>query len=205
MKRSAGTLNRTWLGILGFLVIAAGSTLILQAGGMLQGIMNTPSADARVATADLHAVFAQSWVQGALLTLGVIVGVLGLLWMIAQIPRPNKVAAYRFHTDESDGRTLCDPAVLARAVEEHVNTIPGVVSSAAMLHGTARSPEVSLKATLNDRADIQAILLDIQTKVLPTLAAALEAPVNSSRIQIDISGKDQFGGTVHPSTGTVLQ
>ncbi|WP_181578462.1 alkaline shock response membrane anchor protein AmaP [Arthrobacter sp. AQ5-05] len=205
MKRSVGTLNRTWLGILGFLVLMTGSIVILQAGGMLQGIMNTPPAGARVATADLHAVFAQSWVQAALLTIGVIVGVLGLLWMIAQIPRPNKVAAYRFHTEESGGRTLCDPAVLARAVEEHINTIPGVVSSAAKLYGTARSPEVSLKATLNDRADIQAVLLGIQSTVLPTLGAALEAPVTSSRIQIDISGKDQFGGTLHPSTGTVLQ
>lgn len=205
MKRSVGTLNRIWLGILGFLLLIAGSILLLQAGGMLQGMLNMPPAQAPVIAADLHSVLEQSWVQAALLIIGVIVGVLGLLWLMAQIPRAHRAAAYRFHTEESDGRTLCDPTVLARAVEEHVNTIPGVVSSAAMLHGTSQNPEVTLKATLNDRANIQEFLLDLQTKVLPSLATALEAPVNNSRVQIDISSKDQHGGTVHHSTGTVLQ
>ena len=35
MRQNAGTLNRTWLAILGILVLAAGTALLLQASGTL--------------------------------------------------------------------------------------------------------------------------------------------------------------------------
>ena len=153
----------------------------------------------------LHALFAPQWVAAVILIIGVIIGVLGLLWIIAQIPRKNRAGAYRLHDDGSQEFTVCDPSVLAAAVENRIKTLPGVVTSAALLRGTARAPDLSLRVTVNDRADVQDLIHRIQTSTLPELSYALEAPLQRSQLQIDISGRTQSTGTVVHSTGTVVR
>lgn len=204
MRQNAGTLNRTWLAILGILCLAAGTALLLQTNGTLQTLLNTAPAWQSVVAGDLQAFLAQPWVAAILLIIGVIIGVLGLLWIIAQIPRKNRAGAYRLHDDGSQGFTLCDPSVLAAAVEKQINTLPGVVTSAALLRGTAMAPDLTLKVTVNDRADVRDVIHRIQTTTLPELSSALEAPLQSSRLQIDVSGRTQSTGTVVHSTGTVV-
>ncbi|HSO89978.1 MAG TPA: hypothetical protein VLR70_02395 [Arthrobacter sp.] len=204
MRQTAGTMNRIWLAILGILVLAAGTALLLQASGTLHTLLNTAPAGTSVVTGDLHAVFAPPWVAAIILISGVIIGILGLLWIIAQIPRKNSAGAYRLHDDGSQGFTLCDPSVLAAAVEKQINTLPGVVTSAALLRGTAKAPDLTLKVTVNDRADVRDVIHRIQTSTLPELSNALEAPLQRSRLQIDISGRTQSTGTVVQSTGTVV-
>lgn len=205
MRQTAGTLNRIWLAVLGILVLAAGSALLLQSNGTLHALLNTARFWESVVTGDLHAFFAQPWVAATLLIIGAVMAVLGLLWIIAQIPRKHTAGAYRLHAEGSQGFTLCDPSVLAAAVENRINTLPGVVNSAVLLRGTARAPDLSLKVTVNERADIQDVIHRIQTTTLPELAYALETPLQRSQLQIDISGRTQSTGTVVRSTGTVVQ
>lgn len=205
MRQTAGTLNRTWLMILGILALAAGIALLLQAAGTLHTLANTPPAGDKVIAGDLHSFFVQPWVVGLLLVLGVLIGVLALLWIIAQIPRKNAADTYRLHSGGAEGRTLCDPSVLARAVEEQVNTLPGVVTSSALLRGTADDADLTLKVTVNDRADVRDLLRRLETSTLADLSTALEAPLQRRRLQIDVSGRTQTTGTVVHSTGTVLQ
>lgn len=204
MRQTAGTLNRIWLTILGILVLAAGTALLLQASGTLHTLLNTAPSGTSVVTGDLQAFFAPQWVAALVLIIGVIIGVLGLLWIIAQIPRRNTAGAYRLHDDGSRGFTLCDPSVLATAVEKQINTLPGVVTSAALLRGTANAADLTLKVAVNDRADVRDVIHRIQTSTLPELSNALEAPLQRSRLQIDISGRTQSTGTVVHSTGTVV-
>lgn len=204
MRQTAGTLNRTWLAILGILVLAAGIVLLLQAAGILPQLAATHQAGDKVIPGDLHPFFVQPWVIGLLLVLGVLIGVLALIWIIAQIPRSNAADTYRLHSESPAGRTLCDPSVLARAVENQVNTLPGVVTSSALLRGTADDPDLTLKVTVNDRADIQNLLRRLERSTLPDLSTALEAPLQRRRLQIDVSGHAQTTGTVVHSTGTVL-
>lgn len=204
MRQTAGTLNRIWLTILGVVVLAAGIALLLQASGTAQSLLNTAPARNYVVSGDLQALFAPQWVAATVLIVGVVLGVLGLLWIIAQIPRKNPAGTYRLHDDGSQGFTLCDPSVLAAAVENRINALPGVVTSAALLRGTARAPDLSLKVTLNDRADVQDLIHRIQATTLPELSDALEAPLQRSQLQIDISGRTQSTGTVVHSTGTVV-
>lgn len=204
MRQNAGTLNRIWLAILGILCLAAGTALLLQTNGTLQTLLSTAAAWQSVVAGDLQAFLAQPWVAATVLILGVIIGVLGLLWIIAQIPRRNRAGAYRLHDDGSQGFTLCDPSVLAAAVEKQINSLPGVVTSAALLRGTAMAPDLTLKVTVNDRADIRDVIHRIRTTTLPELSSALEVPLQSSRLQIDVSGRTQSTGTVVHSTGTVV-
>lgn len=204
MRQNAGTLNRIWLAILGILCLAAGTALLLQTNGTLQTLLSTAPAWQSVIAGDLQAFLAQPWVAATVLIIGVIIGVLGLLWIIAQIPRRNRAGAYRLHDDGSQGFTLCDPSVLAAAVEKQINTLPGVVTSAAQLRGTAAAPDLTLKVTVNDRADVRDVIHRIQTSTLPELSRALEVPLQRSRLQIEISSRTQSTGTVVHSTGTVV-
>lgn len=205
MRQTAGTLNRIWLAILGVLALAAGNALLLQSNGTLHALLNTARFWESVVTGDLHAFFAQPWVAAVILISGVIIGVLGLLWIIAQIPRKHTARAYRLHDDGSQGFTLCDPSVLAAAVENRINTLPGVVTSAVLLRGSARAPDLSLRVTANDRADVQDLIRRIQTSALMELSEALETPLQRTQLQIDISGRTQSTGTVVSSTGTVVR
>ena len=197
-------MNRIWLTILGALVLAIGIALLLQATGTLHTLLNTAPSGNQVVTRDPHAFFAQPWVAAFMLIGGVIIGVLALLWIIAQIPRKNTADAYRLHDDGGQGFTVCDPSVLATAVEKQVNTLPGVVTSVALLRGTAKAPDLTLKVTVNDRTDVQSLIHRIQTSTLQNLSNAVEAPLQRSRLQIDISGRTQSTGTVVQSTGTVV-
>lgn len=204
MRQTAGTLNRTWLAILGILLLAAGITALLQAVGTLPAITSTPSPGTKIVTGNMHLFFAQPWLITLALVIGVLVGVLALLWIIAQIPRKNMAGTYQLHHDGAQGRTSCDPSVLATAVEEQINTLPDVVASSALLRGTADAPDLTLKVTINDQADARALLRHLETSTLPQLATALESPLHQHRLQIDVSTRPQNTGTVVHSTGAVL-
>lgn len=205
MKHTAGTLNRTWLAILGFLLLAAGALGLLQGSGTLQSMFHTPPPGAKVVSGDLHWFFSQPWVVAALLVIALILGSLALAWMIAQVPRRNLAQKYRLHLDNTQGRTTCEPSVLASAVMEQINALPGVVTSSALLRGTADQPDVDLKITVNDGADIRKLMGTLERSVLTDLSAALEAPLQRWRLELDVSARTQQSGVVVHSTGTVLQ
>ena len=204
MRQTAGTLNRTWLAVLGVLAVVAGIAVLLQAGGALQTIAPTPAAGTRVFTGGAHPFFAQPWLVALTLIIGVVLGALGLGWILAQIPRRNPAGTYRLQPDGALGRTSCDPSVVATAVEDQIKTLPDVVTSSAVLRGTADEPDLTLKVTINDRADVRALLRHLETTTLPQLSTALEAPLHRQRLQIDVSSRPQTSGTVVHSTGTVL-
>lgn len=205
MRQTAGALNRTWLALLGVLALAGGVALLLQAAGVLQNLITTPPAGNRIVAGDLHSFFAQPLVVIVLLLIGAIVGVLALAWIIAQVPRRNPADAYRLHADGAQGRTICDPSVLAGVVENQANTLPGVVSSSAVLRGSANEPDLTLQITVNDRADIQDLLRRLETTTLPDLSTALETPLYRCRLQFEVTRRARNTGTVVHSTGTVLQ
>ncbi|MGF9664252.1 hypothetical protein AAIH25_20540 [Arthrobacter crystallopoietes] len=205
MRQHAGALNRTWLAILGILVLAGGVLVLLIASGTLQTISSAiVPAGSPVMTVDLHAVFGPAYATAIVLAAGLITGALGLWWILAQIPRKNPAGKYRLHRDPASGTTLCDPSVLASAVEHQVNTLPGVVGSSALLRGTATEPELTMKVTINNRADVQDLLHRINTDVIADLSTALETPMRRTGIQIEVSSRNASSGTTAETTGTVI-
>jgi copper chaperone CopZ len=132
------------------------------------------------------------------LAAGLILGILGLLWIIAQIPRKNPAQPYRLHEDPATGFTTCDPAVVAAAVEQQINALPGVISSSAMLRGTSTAPELTAKVTVDNRADVQDVIAAIQTTVLPDLSTALETQLRRVGLQLEVDSRSQ-------NTGAILQ
>jgi hypothetical protein len=205
MRQHAGALNRTCLVILGILVLAGGVLILLMASGTLHAMSPaTVAAESPVVTGDLHTVFGPASATAIVLVAGVVTGALGFSWILAQIPRRNPADRYRLHQDPASGTTLCEASVLASAVENQINTLPGIVGSSALLRGTAMDPDLTMKVTVNNRADIQDVLHSINTRVIPDLSTALETPLRRTGIQLEVSGRNAISGTTVETTGTVI-
>ncbi|WP_312182555.1 hypothetical protein [Arthrobacter sp.] len=206
MRHHAGAMNRTWLIIIGVLLLAAGiCSLLISSGFLVQTFGDAiPDAGTPVLTEDPQTLLAPDWVAPAVLISGLILGILGLWWILAEVPRRRGAAGYRLQEDPARGITRCDPGVLAAAVEYDTNRMPGVVGSSALLRGTAGAPDLALRVTVNERSDIQESLRRIRSEVLPNLSLALEAPLHTVGIALEVSSKPaQLGSTVE-STGTVV-
>ncbi len=204
MRHHAGAMNRTWLIILGIVLLAAGTASILFSSGLMDQITNGNLAGADEPVLTSGSGILDTVPAGAVLIGGLVLGLLGLWWILAEVPRRRSASSYRLHEDAARGITRCDPEVLAAAIEDDAASLPGVVSSTALLRGTAESPDLALLLTLNERADIQEALRLVRTDVLANLSRALEVPLHTAGIALEVSGRPAKLGSTVGSTGTVV-
>lgn len=198
MRQHAGTANRVWLTILALLCLAAGAYLLLLASGTA-GTSESP-----VLSGPPEEVTGAGYAPGAVLIAGLILGTLGLWWMLTQIPRRVAADTFRLQENPARGITVCNPSVLAAAVQDDTDRIPGVVGSTALLRGTAEAPDLTLKVTVNAWADIREVMDRIEGAVVPHLAMALENPLHSLGVQLEASNKQGLSGGPVTSGGTVV-
>ena len=123
------------------------------------------------------------------LVVGLILGLLGLAWLLAQIPRSNEAKPFRLHDDARTGLTRCEPSVLSDAVEEQVKALPGVQNASAVLRGTSTEPDLTLKVTASDRADLTLLLASIQNTVAVDLAGALDTKFRRLGVQLEVTAE----------------
>lgn len=203
MRHHAGPANRTWLIILGILFLAAGVLGTLIAGGVWAASGADRSDPMLPQGRELLDGEYGAW--GTLLA-GAILGILGLWWILAQIPRTRGAGTFRLQEDRAEGITVCDPQVLASAVGHETEQLPGVVGAAVRLRGTADEPDLAMKVTVNADADVQGVMSRIQYEVVPHLVSALEVPLNTFALEIDATGKAGAtgGGAAVSSRGTIV-
>ena len=190
MRQHAGRVNRVWLIVLGLvLLIAAALGVVLASGRFAEA--------GRAVGLDLPAVAGSDRVLGGLdatstvvavgfAAAGVVLAVLGLLWLIAQLPRKNEAAPYRFDSDAGAGVTTCAPRVLSGAVESSAAEIDGVNSAAAVLRGSGGAPELTLKLTLSDQADVGRVMADVTRRVATDLSRSLGTPLALLAVSLDV-------------------
>lgn len=194
MRQRTGRLNRVWLGLIGLLLLLAAIAGGVVAAGRLQSIgagigVELPAVDGSDPVlggldpvAQLQApLWAAICVAAALILAG-----LGLGWAIAQVPRKNEATTYRFEAGPEHGVTRCDPAVICAAVERDARAIDGVSAVSAVLRGSRSAPELTMKVTAADRADLAAVLGSLQSEVAGNLATALDAPLARLGVQLDL-------------------
>ncbi|MGB7449354.1 MAG: alkaline shock response membrane anchor protein AmaP [Ornithinimicrobium sp.] len=182
MKQLAGTLNRGWLGVLGLILALTGISTLLVATGLLSG----PVSGSRVIPSDASSWLALPWVVLVVAVLGVVLAVLAVAWLSAQYPRTNTLRTLRFHDDPRGGLTTCDPGALCDVVEEDLRRLPAVSTADVLLRGTAASPEVSIRVSVDDRAEISTLLEGIRTPVLSDMSSAIGAPLSHVAVRVDI-------------------
>ena len=204
MRHHAGAINRTWLIILGIIVLAAGVASILYSSGLMASMTGGNLAGAGDPVLSAGTDILETASAAAVLVVGLILGLLALWWILAEVPRRRAAAGYRLQEDPARGITRCETGVLAAAVENDAGSLPGDVNSWALLRGTADSPDLALRLTLNERADIQEALRRVRAEVLPNLSQALEVPLHTAGIALEVSGRPAKLGSTVESTGTVV-
>ena len=194
MRQTASRLNRTWLTILGVLLLLAGAVGILLAVGQAAPLSQQaglgwtpPGSDRRLFGSASAGAFGQSWVVVLTALVAVVVALLGLAWLLAQIPRANAAKPFRLHDDARTGLTRVASNVLTDAVEAQVKTLPGVTGASAVLRGSAESPDLTLKVTADDRTDIGALLARLHDQVAADLADALDTRLRRLGVQVEVS------------------
>lgn len=182
MRQYPGRLNRTWLALLGIVLLLTGLYGVVASIGLVPG----PAQSTPVVSPAAGSALGQSWAAVMLAALGVVIGVLALFWLLAQVPRTNGARAFRLQDDAARGLTMCDPEVLSEAVEEDLAGLAGVLSADAVLRGTAKEPELTVRVGVDDRAEVQSLLRSIRTDVADRLATAMDAPVARLAVRVDI-------------------
>lgn len=193
MRQTAVRLNRAWLTIIGILLLLAGLLVIAIGTGLLAtgtkavGLtLNRPGPANRLFGSATSSTFALTWVVVVVGIVGVILGLLGLAWLIAQIPRSNETTPFRLHDDAAGGLTRCSPSVLTHAVEDQIETLPGVQNASAVLRGTAQNPDLTVKVTASDRTNIPVLLQLLQNQVAADFSDSLDTHLQRLGVQIEI-------------------
>ncbi|HEY5821282.1 MAG TPA: hypothetical protein VIT20_04870 [Propionibacteriaceae bacterium] len=193
MRQTAARLNRAWLTVIGVVLLLAGLAVVLIGTGLLQpasravGLeLTKPAPSNRLFGSATASAFSLTWVVVVTAVVGVVLGLLGLAWLIAQIPRANQAKPFRLHDEADTGLTRCAPSVLTDAVEAQIKALPGVQAASAVLRGTAQRPDLTIKVTASDRTNVPALLETLQNQVAVDFGQALDTQLQRLGIQVEI-------------------
>ncbi|GAA3554912.1 hypothetical protein GCM10022197_07590 [Microlunatus spumicola] len=194
MRQTASRLNRTWLTILGVLLLLVGAVGVLLGTGQAAPLLartgagfTPPGTDRRLFGDATAGAFALTWVVLVTAVVAVVLALLGLLWLIAQIPRANAAKPFRLHDDARTGLTRVDADVLTHAVEAQVKALPGVTGASAVIRGSAAHPDLTLRVTADDRTDVRGLLERLHDQVAADLGASLDTPLRRLGVQVEVS------------------
>lgn len=186
MRTVSASRNRTVLLLLGLLLLIGGVLLGLVATGTAATI---PGLDrwAPDSTATLGSLLgpAGQYLLIIGITTTVIAAIFALWWLLHQIPTKAPTTPYRLSEDADHGTVTLEPPVLARAVEDQLQALPGITGAHAELAGSARHPQLLATLTLAPRTDVQRVLGQVYTTVIADLEASLETGLDHVGLEID--------------------
>ncbi|MDN5765520.1 MAG: hypothetical protein L0H96_07030 [Humibacillus sp.] len=202
MRVFSSGLNRTWLAIVGLVLLLTGALATMVATGLLTKVVSgsartsVPASGDRLLERGATDFFADQGVIIATAVLGVVLALLGLAWLIAQVPHTKAAATLRLRDDASMGLTSATSAVLTDVVVADLETLPGVNSATAVLRGSASHPQLTVTLTASDRTDVRSLLRAIQTGPVRRLARSLDTTVEHLGIQVDVSPERRTSDSV---------
>lgn len=180
--RAAGA-QRTLVGLLGLLGLAAGTAVLVVGSGRLgvhragRPVLDPIAMD--VLRAD------QTLTRGVAIAVGVILLVLGLIWAVRALKperRPDLLL-----DSSPDSRLEVSASAIADALRADAETIVGVSRARARMVGTAATPVLRLNLWLEDGTDVRDVYHDLDTQVLARARDSLgvESLPTAIRIELD--------------------
>ena len=160
-------LNRFLLFVVGVLLLAAGVFALLTAFGVLRLLRRDQALTPAVLSVP-------TWAAYVAVVVAVIVGLLGLRWLLAQTLRRPKTGTWNLEDEQSTGATRLDAQTAVDPLVTEIETYPGVHRASARLAGTATKPVLHLIIGTHDDADINELRRHIDTDAIPRLRQALD-------------------------------
>jgi hypothetical protein len=167
IRNRPARLNRTVLFIAGLVLLAAGLFELGTGYGLIHLVP-------RHQGLSVLAARRPHWVAPAVFAGAVVTGLAALRWLVAQLPRRHRAAAWRLAADPDRGVTTMPADAATAPLAAEVAAYPGVTGATARLTGPPRSPELYLHVRTDYDADIGALRREIAERALPRLRYALE-------------------------------
>lgn len=193
MRHHASGLNRAWLFVVGLLLVLVGAAGLVIGTGLLAPIgrsvglaLTRPEAGSKIAGQATASAFGSTAVVVLVVAVGVVLALLGVLWLVAQVPRTREARPLRLEDDPHRGLTRLDPGVLTDALTSQVEALAGVQSASAVLRGDARNPDLTLKVTAGERTDLRRLLEAIEAGPVRDLGVALDTQVRRLGVQLEV-------------------
>ncbi len=187
MTKRLENLNRGVLSFLGLLLLAAavlGLLLSFDAFG-------SENAAESVIPADLTSWFARNeWIWWVIVAALILVAILCLLWLRAQFST-SKVSRLDLERDDRHGRTVLDSKAIVGAVQDEVQSFPGVKRASARLQDVGRGPVMQLSVDLDERADVADVRDRIETQTVPNVRHSLESDYLSCDVRLRVAPRER--------------
>lgn len=179
----ADRINRTMLIVLALLLIAVG----LDAGAASIGLWGTGTEHSQLMDNPTGRYFGAQgvWLWAAIAFAALIIGLLALRWLIALLFSTDRSGDLLIQSSTGAGRTTLDHGALADAVVEEIEGYRGVDSARARLIGDPDDPELVVRATLEETADLAELRQRIESEALTHARQALGNM--SLPIQLDLT------------------
>ncbi|AXB43713.1 alkaline shock response membrane anchor protein AmaP [Amycolatopsis albispora] len=160
-------LNRSLLGVVGLVLLAAGGFALGTYSGRLTLLDRTGSLVPGTAAPPTWALYAAT-------AAAIVAGLLALRWLLAQLTRKPKTHTWRLDTDPAAGRTELAAGTAVAPFVDEVGGYPGVDSASATLAGPRTAPALAVTLRVHQDGDLTAIRQRLDTEGLPRLRQALD-------------------------------
>ncbi|WP_394249039.1 Asp23/Gls24 family envelope stress response protein [Arthrobacter pityocampae] len=186
MRHTAGRLNRAWLIITGSILLAGGALAVATGLGLLEGRslsgLRAPGRDQPV----LAPAAGDQVLAGALLAAGLVLGILAVLWLLAQVPRKHGASTVKLEDPDGKGLTLVEPALLEDAISARIEELDDVTGARTVIRGSSRTPDITVRATTTCDAAIPYVVADIEQRIRHDFRASLGQEPASLAIEVDV-------------------
>lgn len=184
MRLHSGAFNRTWLAVIGVVLLILAAGVLLSTSGLGGNLLTGwPGTEARP-LASAGAVLALAWVPVVVIVVALLLAAFAIAWLVKQFPRKLAAPALKFHRDARSGVTVMDSSVLATAIADDAEGLANVTKAVAVIRGSRSAPELVLKVSVDERADVREVVDGLSENVLPNAAVALDAPLRSAEVEI---------------------
>ncbi len=190
MRSISGIKNRVVLAIVGLLTIAAAAWL---AATLLNLGVSWPTAQPILPNPHtrIGALLSGTgtWLLPAAIVLSLIALIVGIMMLISQIPRKARTAPLRLIDTDGTLMATVDPNVLARALAERAEELPGVSGCSVWVAGSSQSIWLQASAKISQEAQVSWAVAALRRRLADDITASLGAAPQ----QVDVIIKPNSG------------
>lgn len=183
MRRWPARTNRLALTGLGVVLLLIGAFASAIGLGLMRPAGLSPNSDLGTLAVGAERPYSALIAVATALVLAVVC----IAWLIRQIPRRDSARQLRTHT--GTGVTAVSAEALTDAVAADVELSADVIDADAVLRGTTEAPELVVRVSVDESADIGAVVDDVTGRAARNCSTALGGPLTTVVIEIDTTAR----------------
>ncbi|WP_157365876.1 hypothetical protein [Arthrobacter sp. Leaf234] len=180
------------------LVLGAGVTAAIGLG-LLEGRtvagIRAPERDQPILNLN-HEPATTTTIAAVLVIAGIIIGILCVLWLLAQVPRKHGASDLKLQDPDNRGLTVLKPGLLEDAISDRVEELEDVTGATTIIRGSSRAPDITVRITTTSHADLPRVIADVEHRITNDLNLTLGRGPASLGIAIEVKADPKNDDTV---------